>query len=1025
MRSLSLIKALSAFLAFSASFNAGAQFTDHLDMTAPVRGAETTRTETVYFDSAADALRGDFAASPFYLDLDGEWDFLYFDSDALIPSDLGKVSWNRIKVPGNWEVQGWGVPVYTNILYDFCPEDPQPPALPKDIPVGIYRRSFTVPAAWKGREVYLNICGAKSGVYTFINGRNVSYTEDSKDLARIRITPWLREGENELVCRMYRWSTGSYLEDQDFWRMSGFERDVYLSSEKKHATLDFEVVSTLADDLDTGLLRVSARKAGEETPEAKLSVLDADGKVLARGTFGSSPFELSIPGVRRWSAEDPQLYALLIEYDGEYTRFDLGFRRVEIKGGVLYFNGRPIKFKGVNLHEHNEFTGHYTDREYIRKSLLLMKENNVNAIRTCHYPQPRAFYELCDSLGFYVMDEANIESHGMHYGEKSLAKQPEWYPKHEERTLNMYYRTRNYPCVTVFSLGNEAGFGQNFARTYELLKKLERGGMERPVAYERTGGGYGSDVHDPMYPSLASLRYEVEHEHRFLKKPYFACEYSHAMGNSNGSFDLMWDYMYRFDFMQGGFIWDWIDQGLAVADPKGVKYWTYGGDYGDPEKDPAGWFADRNFCCNGLVNPDLDPHPGLAEVKHWYQNVWVKEVEAASGSFRVVNRDYFRSLSAYELRWELQKDGIVVKSGTVGGLSAGPQDSQPFTVNLPALETGKTYYLNFRTLNAGAVKALPAGFELASDQIHLQQGEWKFAVKGKPAAPRLVYQKKGGKTIAVIKGGASKLVVDTSTGKLVSFVSRGKTVIDGSFGLEPNFWRAPIDNDWGNKYPVRGAAWKDAPVFRNAVAVEDTVRSEAGVTVFYDLPGGCSMVVEYLLCASGDLRVKADFKGSSEEAPIEVPRIGFRTRLKASADSFRYFGRGPLENYWDRNTAAFVGLYEGSATANLYPYVRPQESGHRTDCEWLEIGPLRVCGAPLFEFNALRCTVEDLDPRNADGSRIYGHVNDNRVRPYVELCIDYRMTGVGGYDSWRSKPEPGRTLFSDRDYRFEFTMGAR
>lgn len=1018
------IKLLAAIPAFFLPFSSSAQFTEHLDMNAPVRGAETTRTEAVYFDSPSQALSGRFETSPYYLSLNGIWDFLYFDNDRQIPSDLSSVQWNKIKVPGNWEVQGWGIPVYTNIPYDFMPENPQPPTLPEDIPVGIYRRSFSVPAAWKGRSVFLNICGAKSGVYTFINGHGVSYTEDSKDLARVDVTRFLNEGDNEIVCRMYRWSTGSYLEDQDFWRLSGFERDVYLSSEKKHAKLDFEVVSTLSDDLSTGLFRVRGENAAGDVPEARASLYDADGKLIASGVFGRTYFEARVPSVRRWSAEDPQLYALLIEYDGEFTRMDVGFRRVEIsKDGVLYFNGKAIKFKGVNLHEHNEFTGHYTDREYIRRSLLRMKEHNVNSIRTCHYPQPRAFYELCDSLGFYVMDEANIESHGMHYGERSLAKQPEWYAKHEDRTLNMYYRTRNYPCVTVFSLGNEAGYGQNFVRTYELLKKLERNGMRRPVAYERTEGGYGTDIHDPMYPKMSNLRYEVEVEHNRLRKPYAACEYSHAMGNSNGSFDLMWDYMYRYDFMQGGFIWDWIDQGLAEKDSRGVKYWAYGGDYGDIEKDPAGWFKDRNFNCNGLVNPDLDPHPGLVEVKHWYQNVWVSAVDAADGRFRVLNRDYFRPLSSYRLLWELQEDGVTVKDGEVTGISAAPQETQEFRISLPALAKGKNYYINFKAVNAGAEKALPEGFGMASDQILIQKGSWNFASSGKEADMRVSYRTKAGHRLAVIKGGTSSLVFDTVSGRLLSFVSRGKTVIDGSFGLEPNFWRAPIDNDWGNKYPVRGAEWKEKPSVLSVEAAKDGL--DAFVRVVYALPSSCRMTVEYRLEKNGSLKVGADFKGSSAKAPVEVPRIGFRTRLKASADRFRYFGRGPAENYWDRNSASFVGMYEGSAAASLYPYVRPQESGHHTDCEWLEIGNARVCGADLFEFNALRCSVEDLDPRDADGGRIYAHVNDNKVRPYVELCIDYRMTGVGGYDSWGARPEASRTLFSDRDYSFEFSISAK
>ena len=486
----------------------------HRDINALSVGVQDKRTEVVFFPDAESAMKKNIEQSPFYKCLNGEWDFLYFESEKQVPADLSGVEWSKIKVPGNWEVQGWGLPIYVNIPYEFASVDPQPPTLPEDIPVGIYRRSFTVPAEWAGREIYLNVCGAKSGVYTFLNGKEIAYSEDSKDLARIDITPYLKEGENELLMKMTRWSTGSWLECQDFWRISGIERDVYLSSEKVKQDFDFEVVSTLFDGYTDGDFRLEA------TEGTNFCLLDKDGTAVAQG---SVPFKSRIPSVRRWSAETPELYTLVLEKEGEYARFDVGFRRIEItKDAVLLFNGQSIKFKGVNLHEHNEFTGHYTSRDYIRRSLLVMKQLNVNTIRTCHYPQPRAFFELCDSLGFYVYDETNIESHGMGYKEKSLAKHAEWFPKHKDRTLNMYMRTRNFPCVTLLSLGNEAGMGINFMGTYKMLKELEKGKMNRPVVYERTEGKEGTDVHCPMYPKMTNLYYERDDDP--VHKPYIACE---------------------------------------------------------------------------------------------------------------------------------------------------------------------------------------------------------------------------------------------------------------------------------------------------------------------------------------------------------------------------------------------------------------------------------------------------------------------------------------------------------------------
>ena len=950
----------------------------HRDINATSVNAQQKRTEVVFFPTSEAAIKNNIEQSPFYRSLNGEWDFLYFDSEKQVPASLEGQVWNKIKVPGNWEVQGWGIPIYVNIPYG------------------------------SGREVYLNLCGVKSGVYTILNGKQIAYSEDSKDLARIDITPFLKEGENELVLRMTRWSTGSWLECQDFWRISGIERDVYLSSEKIRQDFDFEVVSTLDDSYANGDFRLYASEG------TNFCLLDKDGSKVAEGTV---PFKSVIPSVRKWSAETPELYTLVLEKEGEYTRFDVGFRRTEIKGDIFYFNGQPIKFKGVNMHEHNEFTGHYTDRDYIRRSLLVMKEHNVNAIRTCHYPQPRAFYELCDSLGFYVYDETNIESHGMGYGEKSLAKHAEWYGKHEDRTLNMYMRTRNYPCVTLLSLGNEAGMGVNFLGTYKLLKGLEEGKMNRPVLYERTEGMEGTDIHCPMYPKITNLVFERDDNP--CLKPYVSCEYSHAMGNSNGSFDLIWQVMYSHPRMQGGFIWDWVDQGLAVKDAQGRKYWTYGGDYGNIEKDPAKWFADRNFNCNGVVNPDLDPHPAAEEIKHWYQNVEIS-AGAVPGEFKVLNRNYFRSLDIYDFGWKLFCDGEVVSEGDLH-FSTAPQESETFRIDLPSMAMDHTWYINFHASNAGAQPNLDEGCLLASNQVVLVRAD-------APSAKQLAGEVKCKVTgangeIVTLKGKRSKLVMDVAKGQVISFKSRGRNMFDKDFGLKLNFWRAPIDNDWGNKYPVRGAEWKNDPVVRN-VDIEQE-ENAACIYIEYSLPKGCDITVAYRLSYAGDLRITSDFHGSTEEAQ-EVPRIGFRTRMKASADKFRYFGRGPVENYIDRNTAAFLGLYEGSAEASLYPYVRPQESGHHTDCDWLEIGKARVlAGDRTFEFNALRASIEDLDPRNEDGSRIWGHVNDIPVRDYVELCIDGAMTGVGGYDSWGAKPEASRTLFSNQNYHFEFTIGRK
>ena len=619
--------------------------------------AQTRRTEVIYYASREDALQKGFRESGNYCSLNGEWDFKYFEDWQLMESARngeeagaglpgGEVKWDRIRVPGNWEVQGYGVPIYVNIPYDFCPQDPVAGVLPEQFPGALYHRTFTLPEKWKGREVYLNLCGSKSGTYVYVNGREAGYCEDSKNLARFRITEYLKPGSNDLTLKVFRYTQASFLECQDFWRISGEERDVYLSSEVRDSGFDFGVVSTLAEDLQTGVFKLRLRSSAPV--EIAYELLDKDGSVLADATYsvnGSlTTLADSIPAVRTWSAETPELYTLLLKVNGEYTRFPVGFRRLEIKGvpdgdrqvKVFLVNGQPVKFKGVNLHEHNPYTGHYVTRENILEDLLLMKKANINAIRTCHYPQPREFYELCDSLGFYVYDEANIESHGMGYKpERTLGNKPEWYPKHQDRILNMYYRTANYPCVTLLSLGNEAGNGVNFYQAYQELKALETDGQNRPVVYERAEYDWNTDLIVPQYPGAEWFRHMGE---KYTDRPVCPSEYSHAMGNSNGSLDWQWDAIYAHVQLQGGFIWDWVDQGLYDRQ----RGWTYGGDYG--ENAPS----DANFCCNGIVNPDREPHPAFYEVKHVYQNVSIRPREG--GLFTITNQHYFNDLSRYTVR---------------------------------------------------------------------------------------------------------------------------------------------------------------------------------------------------------------------------------------------------------------------------------------------------------------------------------------------------------------------------------------
>ena len=1011
------------------------------DMQVTSVGADTRRTEVIYYANRADALDKGFRESENYLDLNGEWDFKYFDDWREIPSVEGVVEpsavpkafhWDKIQVPGNWEVQGWGIPIYTNHPYDFCPRNPQPPMLPDAFPAALYHKTITVPAGWAGREVYLNLCGAKSGTYVFVNGQQIGYSEDSKSLARFRITDALREGENEILLEIFRYSTGSYLECQDFWRMSGLERDVYLSSEKEDLGFDFNVVSTLAEDLETGIFRLRMRS--EKPVEVFYELLDKDGSAVADAVFEFSgrmaTVSDTIPGVRQWSAETPELYTLLLRVNGEYTRFHVGFRRIEIKTvkdgerdvKALLINGQPVKFKGVNLHEHNPYTGHYLNRKNLIEDLQLMRLANINAIRTCHYPQPREFYELCDSLGFYVYDETNIESHGMGYRlDRTLGNNPDWYAKHLDRTLNLYRRTGNYPCVTILSLGNEAGNGVNFYNTYKVLKALEEDGQNRPVCYERAEYEWNTDMIVPQYPGADWFKYMGEN---YSARPVCPSEYAHAMGNSTGSLDLQWKYIYEHTHLQGGFIWDWVDQGLYDKD----RVWTYGGDYG--ENTPS----DNNFLCNGIVNPDRDPHPGYFEVKHVYQDVDIQAVDLEKGIFQIFNRYYFKELSDYQVKWWVERDGKKPFWWRTHKLhfQTAPQTAEEFTLKLPRMKKAAEYRIFFEVSAAKDLSLVAKGTVLANDQMLLKDTSAKELRQ-----PKGLLDVTDSDAQIVVHGKQVELVFDKTAGVIKSWQVKGKDVVNPDFGIQPNFWRAPVDNDYGNGEPARAQMFK-LPAAPQAVSVEKADDKVVIVVNGKDVRAS----ERYMVYPDGAIRIEVDTAPMKGVSYVEIPRLGFRFRV--ADDAFSYFGMGPVENYWDRNSGCFKHIWESTASAEFYPYVRPQECGHHTEVSWLQAGGVTVLSDEPFEFNALRQTVEDLDCENnvdrpyqwqnfsADEVhddnaarnvlRRQTHVSDIPQRDFTEVCVDYRQTGIGGYDSWGSRPEASRCLWADHSYSYSFTL---
>lgn len=1063
---------------------------------------EKPRSSFMSYADRETALTSRFEKSPYYSLLNGTWKFFFVDSYKDLPQNItdpsvNTSSWDDITVPGNWEVQGHGVAIYTNHGYEFKPKNPQPPLLPEANPVGVYRRDIEIPASWDNRDIYLHIGGAKSGLYVYLNGKEVGYSEDSKNPAEFLINKYLQPGKNVLTLKIFRWSTGSYLECQDFWRMSGIERDVFLWSQPKASIQDFRVVSTLDDTYTNGIfkLAVDLKNHTQETKNLNVGyeLLDAKGNLMVSeandiwvspASPQTASFEYDLKNVAPWSAEHPNLYKLLmtIKEEGkviEVVPFNVGFRRFEMKQidqvaengkpyTVLLFNGQPVKFKGVNIHEHNPETGHYVTEELMRKDFELMKQNNINAVRLCHYPQDRKFYELCDEYGLYVYDEANIESHGMYYSLKkggTLGNNPEWLIPHMDRTMNMYERNKNYPSVTFWSLGNEAGNGYNFYQTYLYLKDKEINSMNRPVNYERALWEWNTDMYVPQYPSAEWLE---EIGRKGSDRPVAPSEYSHAMGNSSGNLWDQWKAIYKYPNLQGGFIWDWVDQGILEKDKNGREYYTYGGDYGVNAP------SDGNFLCNGIVNPDRTPHPAMAEVKYAHQNIGFEAIDLANGLFRVTNRFYFTNLKKYMVHYSVTANNKVVRSGKVS-LDIEPQASKEFTVPVGNLkpQAGTEYFVNFNVTTVEKEPLIPIGHEIACDQFRLPIENPKKTFK--TSGPKLTVSTNGDN----LSASSSKVnfVFNRKTGIVTSYKVDGTEYFSEGFGIQPNFWRAPTDNDYGNGMPKRLQVWKESS--KNFNVTDATVTMDgnnAEVNVNYLLPAGNLYIVNYTIYPSGAVNVAARFTSTDmdaaqtevseatrtatftpgrdaarkEASKLNVPRIGVRFRLPASMNQVEYFGRGPAENYLDRNAGSMIGLYKSTAEELYFPYVRPQENGHHTDTRWVSLSTgkkgLLIQADNTIGFNALRNSIEDFDDEEATGLprqwsnftpeqvanhdeaaaknvlRRQHHINDITPRDFVEVCVDLKQQGVAGYDSWGSRPEPAYTLPANREYNWGFTL---
>lgn len=986
------------------------------------------------------ALGCDRTASKYYLSLNGRWRFNWVQRPAHRPVDFYKTdyddqTWDTIPVPSNWQMHGYGLPIYVNVRYPFRAN---PPHIPHDNnPVGSYRHTFRVPGDWDGREVFIHFDGVESAFYLWINGEMAGYSQGSRTPAEFNITRYLKPGENLLAAEVYRWCDGSYLEDQDFWRLSGIYRNVYLFSTPKLHIRDFEIVPDLDDQYKDGVLKVTCKvkNFGDHAVEGPLiNATLWDGKaVIARVTAGEADisqaiepkeergirFEMRASNPRKWSAEEPHLYTVAIEMADasgkvmEVLSSRTGFRKVEIRDSQVWINGKPVLFKGVNRHEHDPDTGHYVSVESMIEDILLMKRFNINTVRTSHYPNDPVWYDLCDEYGLYVMDEANIESHGMGYDlSRTLGNKPIWERAHVDRMERMIERDKNHPSVVFWSLGNEAGSGCNFEAVAKRTRELD---PTRPIHYERMNSV--ADIDSTMYPHVNWL---ISRGRNDNGKPFFVCEYAHAMGNSVGNLREYWEAIETYKPLIGACVWDWVDQGLRKKDSRGREFWAYGGDYG-----PPGTPSDGNFCMNGLVHPDRRVPPKLWEVKKIYQYVAFEAEDALAGRINIRNKYDFIDLGRFELRWALLENGTVVQSGTGDCPAIRPNDAQSIRLALkrPAPKPGAEYFLRVSLhLKEDAIWAR-AGHEVAWQQLAMPYEVAPAELMTLAGMPDVnVTETPDG---AAIDNNLFSVVFNRKTGAIGSLKYGDRTIIAASQevpGPRLNVERGFTDNDKWFADGFRRAGLmnltgrvKDFSVAKLASnAVRVTIKNEhmgsrsAGFehNCDYTVFGNGSIAVDNLIVPIGSVGV--------------LPRLGVQMTLPADYERLIWYGRGPHENYVDRRDSADVGLYESTVTEQYEPYAMPQETGNREDVRCAALLDkdgfgLLVAGDPTVSFAALHYTAGDLNDAR--------HLNELTPRPEVIVCVDYGQTGLGNascgpatLEEYRLNPRPYQYGFSLRPF---------
>ncbi|MCL6523174.1 MAG: DUF4981 domain-containing protein [Thermoflavifilum sp.] len=990
------------------------------------------------YENRALALQDNPAQSANYLSLNGVWKFKWVDKPANRPLGFWKTNyddhlWDDFPVPATWEVNGYGIPIYTNIRYDFdYLMKPDPPHVPHAYnPVGSYRRWVEIPASWSGKEIYIHFGAVRSAFYVWVNGEWVGYSEDSKLPAEFDITQYVQPGKNNLIAfQVYRWSDGTYVEDQDMWRLAGVNRDVYLFARNPVHIRNIEIIPDLIHHDQDGALHVKLDFLNNADPRLKhyraiVELIDSSQKTLVKKTVSlhdSTRFQQIVFHLKRphlWSAETPYLYRVmttLIDSNGRVVEVipqETGFRKVEIKDGVLYVNGKAILIKGVNRHEMDPFTGQYISHERMLQDIQIMKQNNINAVRTSHYPNDPYWYHLCDQYGLYVVDEANLESHGMGFGAHSLSKNPNWFLQHFQRDSRLIERDINHPSVIIWSMGNEAGMGVNFEKCYQWMKQRD---PSRPVEYEPASATPYSDIYCPMYPTPQQMVHHVLFDSTSNHKPFILVEYAHAMGNTDGNFKDYWDTIRKYyPRMQGGYIWDFVDQGFFKITDRGDTIWAYGGDYG------VNMPSDFNFNCNGLVAPDRSLHPQMIEVKKQYQNIHTFPSDIQHGDILVFNENFFTDLSNVYLNWQLIEDGQIIDSGLINEIHAGPQDTAhvhiPF--HLPA-NNKHEYFLNcfYKTKHANGL--IPANWEIAKDQLHIQ-GHW---INDRYIQPERELHVQLTPQDIILKNDRVKLVFHRKDGFLHEYLVNGHSLLLKGYSLHPNFWRPPTDNDMGANLQVQLIDWKRAS--HNQVLLDMEIDSSnlhlVQLHMKYSLPDVyATLTLNYLINGDGVIHVQQIMHVDTSKKLPMMFKYGMQMVLPASYYQMQWYGRGPSENYWDRKDAAFVGLYNSTVSEQFHPYVRPQETGNKSDVRWVKFidhtgNGLMITSDTVLNIEARHFLDEDLD----EGLEKHNtHAGELKPRNMTVLSIDLQQTGVGGVNSWGAWPLPQYRLeYGDYQYSF-------